>query len=183
MIFLLMLLIILLIFLCIVLVTMTLSVYGWLITSAPFVPVKNHALKYIIDALELQDTSVLCDLGSGEGKVLLAALESNPHVHVRGYEIGPVPRMLSLFRLRKYRHRSKIYNRDLFKAELSDVTHIFLYLYPSVLQKLEPIFDSQLHQGVRVVTCDFTFPNKKPISVIDMPHQGKLAKKLYVYIW
>lgn len=164
-------------------VFMILSMYGSVITSVPIVPVRDNALKYIIQNLKLTDTSCLYDLGSGDGKVLLAALKSTSHAQVRGYEIAPIPRLLSLFCLREYHHRTKIYNEDFFKADVSDATHVFLYLYPAVLQKLEPLFDVQLQKGTRVVTCDFTFPNKTPVSVFDIPDAKTLAKKLYVYIW
>ncbi len=136
----------------------------------------------IIKHLQLQDDSVFCDLGSGDGRVIEAVLQSNNHVTAIGYEINPYARFASWIRLRRFNDRAKVFNTDLYKANLKDVSHIFMYLIPSALEKLEPLFNKQL-TNTRVVSVNFKFPHKQSIDEINVSNPHQTIKKLYVYEW
>jgi hypothetical protein len=43
-----------------------------ILTRAPFIPIPAEILPSIVQALDLRDDSLVCDLGCGEGRVLLA---------------------------------------------------------------------------------------------------------------
>ena len=167
----------------IILLSTVMFIYGNIISSVPLVPVRRNALNKILEALALSDGDKLYDLGSGDGRVLAYALEAEPKITAIGLEIGPWPRMLSKIKLRKYGSRVKIVNKDFFKANISDATHIYVYLYPKVLEKLKMVFDKNLLPGTRVVSCDFPFINKQPEKIIPVPNSKTISKTLYVYIW
>ena len=60
-------------------------------THTPFVPVPSQIEEEIINALELKNNSVLYDLGCGDGRILLKAVQKHPNIQAIGIEIGFVP--------------------------------------------------------------------------------------------
>ena len=65
---------------------------------------------------------------------------------------------------------------------MGDADRIFLYLLPSVMEKLEKKFDAELKPGTRVVSNSFRFPSRKPIEEIPIDWY-KEGRKLVVYEW
>ncbi len=154
-----------------------------LFSLIPFVPVRKEVLNKIVSALELKEDSTLYDLGCGDGRVLLEALKSNPNISCIGVEISPFPFMLA--KIKKLLNSSKniyILYGNFYKTNISEASHIFLYLFPEAMDKLLPKFEKELKVGSRVVSCDFEFSKRKPDKILEtgLPNWQK-NKKLYVY--
>ncbi len=176
-------LVVLVLILIFIIVVAIMLIYSRARSCVPLIPVRKNALATILEALDMKPGDTLYDLGSGDGRVLKAALEHEPQIQTIGLEIGPWPRLVSKINLRKYGSRAQIRNQDFFKADLSEATHIYMYLYPSIIDKLEPMFDRNLSPGTRVVSCDFKFKNKVPDKIILVPKSKTLAKTIYLYTW
>jgi cyclopropane fatty-acyl-phospholipid synthase-like methyltransferase len=152
----------------------------------PYVPVPSKTLNEIQKALGVTDSSVLYDLGCGDGKVLFHVARSVPRAKYVGIENNIFPIILANIKAWWHKwHRGtdvKIVSKDFFKEDFSDATHIFTYLYPVVMDDLLPKFDTMLKPGTRLVSASFKFTQKQPIQEIDLG-RGKysLARKLYVY--
>lgn len=151
--------------------------------SAPYISVSNSDLDQILENLQLSAGSHLVDLGSGDGRVLKYALVKHPDICVTGYEIGLLPRMKSKLSLRQFRNRTIHKNQSFFNANISDATHIYTYLLPEVMKKLEAQLNAQLKPGTRLVSCDFELAEKVPDKIIDISGPGKITKRLIVYTW
>lgn len=174
--------IILFIVLCLLLLWMWSSVKA----KVPFITVPNKTLKDIEKALNINENSVVYDLGSGDGRVLFYLYKNNPKVKYIGIENSQFPFLLASVRnwwhKKKYKSDITMFRKDFFNVDISDATHIFTYLYPNVMDDLIPKFDKELKKGTRLVSASFHFTNKKEIEEIDLK-RGKyqLAKKIYVY--
>ena len=150
-------------------------------THAPFVPVPKETIRQISENFNLDNTSVLYDLGCGDGRILIEASKLNPKTKMIGVEKALLPYFISKFNTRKFSN-IKIIRGDIFKTDLSEPSHIFLYLYPQVLEKLLPIFEKQCRKDTKVFSCDFQFKNKNPLKVIDLVNStSPRGKKLFVY--
>jgi ubiquinone/menaquinone biosynthesis C-methylase UbiE len=140
---------------------------GVLIGGAPFVPTRK---KWLGDAMKLAAVGkgdVVVDLGSGDGAVLKAALDSGAKRAV-GYEINPLLVMWSRWRLRRFGKRAKIKNSDFFKTKLpADTTVIYLFQVEKVLRKIPAMIERQRFnikaKTVRLVCFGFTIPNQTVI--------------------
>jgi hypothetical protein len=138
---------------------------GVLIGGAPFVPTRK---KWLGDAMKLAAVGkgdVVVDLGSGDGAVLKAALDSGAKRAV-GYEINPLLVMWSRWRLRRFGKRAKIKNSDFFKTKLpADTTVIYLFQVEKVLRKIPALIERQraeLTAGkLRVVCFGAEIPGRK----------------------
>jgi len=154
-----------------------------LFSLIPFVPVRKKILNEIISALELNEQSILYDLGCGDGRILFAAAKANPHISCIGIEISPFPFLLA--NLKKFFNISKnvrILYGNFFKLNISSASHVFLYLFPEALDDLLPKFEKELKAGSRVVSCDFEFSKRRPDKILEVKStKWQKNKKLYIY--
>ncbi len=149
-------------------------------TDAPYVPVKNRVIKKIIESLKLKNNSVLYDLGCGDGRVLLEAIKNND-IRAIGVEKNFIVYILTKFFTRKT--NIEIICSDIENISLRDATHIYLYLFPKIMDKLIAKISYECRPGTRIVSCSFKFSGLNPDEIIDLPkHKDKMCKTLYVYI-
>lgn len=164
------------------LVIYILFLFGSLITNAPLVLIRTKAVGHVIETLNLKSDSVFYDLGCGNGKILIASLSKNPS-KIKGIEYSPIAFLWAKLRTRTH-PKIQIIRENVLTSDVHDATHIFVYLFPGAMSMLEKRFDSQLQEGTRVVSCDFTFPHKQIVEEIDISvPESKLARKLFVYEW
>jgi hypothetical protein len=150
-------------------------------TDAPFVPVPGSVEEIIVENLGLTHDSVLYDLGCGDARMLLRAVEAHPHIRAVGVEISFFPYLLAKFRTRKF-SQITIRRENIFTTRMSDATHIFIYLYPHVFQKLMLRIRTECHLGTTLVSCDFTLVDQQPTRTIIPEHtSGKRGQKILVY--
>lgn len=145
------------------------EIISWLhtyfFTKAPYIPNKK---KYVRQALELADAGekdILFDLGSGDGRVLAIALREFKANKAVGYEADFLQTLKTRLRLsmrRSSRNKWKVYTGDLFKADLSDCSVIYLYLYPQLLVRVVEEILPRLNKGTRVVVCRYPFEKIAP---------------------
>lgn len=152
--------------------------------DAPFIPIPKAVLRRIQQTLELNSESILYDLGSGDGRILITCGDG-PHKKLIGIEKGPIPYFISKFRLLFHAEKNiTILRKNFFDVHLDQATHVVTYLLPKVLEKLESKFDQELKPGTRLVTCDFKLKKKIPYEIIQLDRpKHALGKTLYVYIY
>ncbi len=170
----------------IIVVGITVMLILWLwslsVTKAPFVPIPNEVLPKIIEALKLTPSSVFVDLGCGDGRVLMAATKQFPNIRCIGIDKALFAIMSARFVARRMYPNISFIRSNFFKTSFRDATHVFTYLFPRLMNDLLPHLEKELRPGTRLVSCDFTFNNKKPVEVIELDRpQHALGKTLYVY--
>jgi SAM-dependent methyltransferase len=161
-------------------VAFILEIAGWMWTGVPFVPTKAHAIEALPKSLSLTDSSVVFDLGCGDGRVL-HALAQKSGAECIGYEKAPVPYLAAIVHSLLFPKKNvRIVYGDMYRAPLERATHVYLYLFPPLMQRLLPILKEKLRPGAVVVSCDFRFKTLEPSSIIPSG-DGKNARTLYVY--
>lgn len=151
-------------------------------TNAPFVPIPNGIEDEIINSLDLKEDSNIYDLGCGDARVLIKAVQRQPHIKAVGVEKAFLPYFLAKFFTRKYKN-IEIKREDFFKTDIHEASHIFLYLYPKVINKLINNITKQCKTGTVIVSCDFELANITPAKMIDLKNNNsQRGKKLLVYI-
>ncbi len=149
---------------------------------APFISTRSNILADIVSLLQLQDGSVVYDLGCGDGRVLREAVQRNPGKNIRGVGIESSVWPYILARWKSRGLSIIIRPENLYTANFQDATHLYLYLFPHVLKDIEPLILAQCKAGTRIVSCDFQFPSLKPERVVEIPHgKYQLGRKLFVY--
>lgn len=154
--------------------------------KVPFVTASSAVLKDITKAMEVTDSSIVYDLGCGDGRVLFNLSRFNKNAKYIGIENNPFPLFLAKIGASLNRKKTgntvEIISGNFFKQDLSNATHIFTYLYPNIMDELLPKFENELKSGTRLVSLSFKFANKRPIAEIDLKRSKyKLGRKIYIY--
>ena len=157
-----------------------LELIGWTWTGVPYVPIPKTALKKLAETLVLSDASIVYDLGSGDGRVLIE-LAKHSNARFIGIEKAPLPFLASKIREQFARQKNvKIVYGDIDKTPLVDATHVYAYLLSDIMDRLLPKFEKELRPGTRLVSCDFRFTHRTPDASIPAS-EGTRAHVLHVY--
>jgi ubiquinone/menaquinone biosynthesis C-methylase UbiE len=129
------------------------------------------------------------DLGSGDGRLVIAAVAKYQARGGFGVDISPMMITLSNENAAKagVADRVRFFERDLFATDVSEASVVTVYLLPSIMGKVEKKLLAELKPGTRVVVHDFPFPSWTPDKVIAVDSLDKIATtgfaftQLYVY--
>lgn len=149
-----------------------------LFTLPPFVPAPKSSLAAVVRALDLRPGLRVIDLGCGDGRVLETALAAVPGIAAAGVDRNHFPLWLARLRLGR---RAELRREDFFTTPLAGVDRVYLYCWPTVLEKLLPKFERELKPGARVVSADFALKNRPASRTIAVPGPQKRVRTLYVY--
>jgi ribosomal protein L11 methylase PrmA len=129
--------------------------------DAIFVPTPQDVVDQMLELAKSNKKDVVYDLGSGDGRVVIAAAKKYGCKAV-GYEIDPELVALSRQAVQKagVQDLVRIEHEDFFKQDLSGADVITVYLPPQLLQRLLPQLQ-KLKPGVRIVSHYFEIPGMK----------------------
>jgi SAM-dependent methyltransferase len=120
-----------------------------------WVPTPEILVEAMLDLAEVTPADVVVDLGSGDGRNVIAAARRG--ARARGVEYNP--EMVELSRRRAAEAgvagRAEFVEGDMFAADFSDADVLALFLLPSNLLRLRPKFLA-LAPGTRIVSNTFT---------------------------
>jgi trans-aconitate methyltransferase len=138
--------------------------------------VRREIIRALKDEVGNREDLLLYELGSGWGGLAVLIARAFPKVTVHGFEISPVPFVLSKLRQRK---NLRFYNRDVFTLDLSGVDVIAVYLTPWHLERLVPKMKAEMKAGSLIVASGFALPDMEPEKTVFV--KGALEKAIYVY--
>jgi ribosomal protein L11 methylase PrmA len=112
---------------------------------------------------------VLYDLGSGDGRIAIAAAKKYG-IRAVGIDIDPdrIKEANANAQKNGVEHLVKFRNEDLFRANFREATVVTLYLLPDLNVKLRPKLWRELKPGTRIVSHQFDMGDWKPEKTIDL---------------
>jgi precorrin-6B methylase 2 len=143
-----------------------------------FVPTPPAVVNAMLKVAKVGPGDVVYDLGSGDGRIPIAAVKDFGAARAVGIDINPERIKEANARLQASGagDRVRFLNADLFETNLSEATVVTLYLLPSLNLKLQPKLMKELKPGTRVVSHAFDMGPWKPEQTLDV--EGK-----NVYLW
>lgn len=122
----------------------------------------------------LQAGEQVVDLGSGDGRLLLAAAERG--AKAVGYEINLMLVWWSRLkaRWRGQHRRVRVHWRDFARADLTAADVVVLYCTDAAMQRLAVRFRRELQPGTRVVSLRYPVPGWEPDAVSGPAHLYRL---------
>jgi len=111
---------------------------------------------------------VVYDLGSGDGRIVIAAARDFGARGV-GIELDPdlVAEAEKNTRRARVAGRTRFLKQDIFDADIGEATVVTLYLSPDVNLRLKPKLLAQLKPGSRIVSHDFPIGDWQPARVVN----------------
>lgn len=133
-----------------------------------YVPTPPEVVSAMLDLAELKDGDVLYDLGSGDGRIPIAAVKRN-RVKATGIDIDPerIADARANLKANGVEGRVTIRQDDIFTTDFSDATVVTLYLLDSLNEKLRPRL-LQLKPGTRIVSHAFRMGDWQPEAERDI---------------
>ncbi len=157
----------------------------WLILGrldAPFVPTPVRYAKTVLETLQIQDGDVVYELGSGDGRFMLACARLAPGVRFVGIERNPPLHLIALSRKRFAGLPNVEFKRqDFFATDFSQATRLYAYLLDSMMLRLEPKLEQEFTG--RLASRAFSVPGKEPVDIVELTTRvgGHGQHKLFVY--
>lgn len=130
--------------------------------DVPYVPTPPKVVEAMLDLARLKAGEHLVDLGSGDGRLPIAAAKRG--ATALGVEIDPrlVKRARLLAELEAQQAGARFLRADLFTVPLRDADVVTLYLLPEINERLKPKLLVELRPGARVVSHAFDMGDWTP---------------------
>ena len=143
-----------------------------------FVPTPPEVVAAMLKVAKVGKGDVVYDLGSGDGRIPIAAVKDFGAARATGIDIDPQRIKEATANLQKagVGDRVRFLNQDLFTTNLSEATVVTLYLLPSLNLKLLPKLKAELKPGTRIVSHAFDMGDWVPEQTLDVDGRK-------VYFW
>ena len=133
----------------------------------------------MLQLASLRRGETLYDLGAGDGRIII---EASRHFGANAVGVEVDPRWVSRIkeRLTSTGTKAEVIEENIFEVNLTSADVVTIYLSPSANARLAPKLQSELKQGTRVVSLDYTLPGWTPLREITVTASG-IPRKLYLY--
>ena len=157
--------------------------------AGPIVATPTSIVDDILSLADVGPADFVVDLGSGDGRIVIAAVARFEARGGFGVDISPEMVALANDNARKagVADRVHFYQRDLFTSDVHEATVVTVYLLPEVMARVEQKLRRELAAGARVVVHDFPFPTWRPEKTISADSLDKIkvtgftASQLFLY--
>jgi SAM-dependent methyltransferase len=141
---------------------------GYMPKYIRWIPTQPEYINTFFELCPVSSSDVVYDLGSGDGRLLFAAVEKGAGRGV-GLDIDPelVKTSSETAKYLGIENKVTFIEADVMEVDLSEATVVFCYLLSTASAELKPKFEKELKAGTRVVMESFPILNWKPVKVID----------------
>jgi SAM-dependent methyltransferase len=150
---------------------------------APYIATPEDVVERMLAFAEVGKSDVVYDLGSGDGRIPIAAAKKHG---ARGVGIETDPKLVELSRAnaRAAGVESLVEFRleDALKADVSDATVVTLFLLPSSNARLRPLLLKQLKPGARIISHAFGMGPDWPADKTDQFVSAR-GDDVVLYLW
>ena len=146
---------------------------------APFVPSRPEVVKRMLEIAHVGSDDVVFDLGCGDGRILIMAVNDFGAKKAIGYEMRRDLYQQTLREIIKQELTDKItlINGDLLQADLTQATVITLYLTTSGNERLRPKMEKEIQNKTRIVSHDFSILKWSPTQKEEF-----YSHSIYLYV-
>jgi SAM-dependent methyltransferase len=150
--------------------------------DVPFLVTPPEIAEQMLRLAGVGPADIVYDLGSGDGRLVIAAVRDFRARAAIGIEIDPD----LVARSREYARRAGVADRvtflaqDFFRADVAPATVVTLYLTREVNLRLRPKLLAELRPGTRIVSFDFDMGDWEPRAMIRVDVNGRTTP---VYLW
>jgi len=144
-----------------------------------YVPTGPEVVDAMLKLAKVGPNDVVYDLGSGDGRIPIAAVQKFNAKSAVGIDIDPqrIKEANANHEKSGVGARVRFLNQDLFTTPIGEASVVTLYLLQSLNEKLIPKLQKELKPGSRVVSQSFSMgPTWPPVETIQVDGRN-------VYLW
>ena len=160
-------------------VLLALPALWWSWRHAPWHPTPRADLERALTLLKLAPEQRFCDLGAGDGRVVLAA-HALTGAHCVGIEVSPLPWLIGRLRLAlQGGPATELWWADLYRSDLSrfDALYVWGTAYGTGTAAFVAHLEQHLRPGARVVSYHHPLPGLSPVAT-----DTTGERPLYLYV-
>lgn len=153
----------------------------------PYVQTPRNIVDKMLELARLQAGDFVIDLGSGDGRMVIAAAKE---YGARGFGVDLDARLVRLANANAVKagvaDRVKFYQRDLYDTDISRANAVTLYLLPEVNLMVRAKLLDTLRPGTRVVSHDYDMGRWHPDYQTELKAPGKTVgavKTSKIFYW
>lgn len=148
---------------------------------APYVVSPQQIVDRMLELADLKPGETLYDLGSGDGRILITAVQRY-HAKAVGIEISDALAESTTDRIRRMglQDSARVIHGDFMQADLSPADVVTIYLATDSNEILRPNLERDLKAGARVVSHDYPVPGWKA-KVVDKDLPNGRGHIIYLY--
>lgn len=142
-----------------------------------YVPTPPEVVDAMLKMAQVRKGDVLYDLGSGDGRIPIAAARTYG-VRAVGIDIDPqrIAEAKANAKVAQVEDKVTFRQEDLFKTDFSEASVVTLYLLDTLNEKLRPRLLAELKPGTRIVSHAFRMGDWEPEKSEDV--NGRM-----IYFW
>lgn len=132
-----------------------------LVFGAPFAPLADNRIETMIKLLRLRKGNKVADIGSGDGRIVIAFARLGIEAH--GYEINPLLVAYSRYLIRRenLQKYAFVHLKDFWSQDFSEFNAVTIYGIAHIMARLEKKLVQEMRPGSKIVSNYFKFPNLK----------------------
>lgn len=165
----------------------------WLVEQEPatlvqWVPTPFEIVRKMLELARVSSNDIVYDLGCGDARMLIMAVEDFGARKAVGYEIrkGLYQRSKQKVQYQNLQDRITLIRGNLLDADISKASVIVLYLSPKANERLRPKLEKEAKSGTRIVSYDFpisSWSTDKKVQLGKYPSSERsYTKTIYRYV-
>lgn len=153
-------------FAIVVLILSFFYIFPWFF-GAPFEATKENKVKNILKLARIKKTDKAVDLGSGDGRLVIAMAKRGAEAH--GYEINPILVYLSRRNIKQAGLQKKafIHWKSFWNTNLKQYDVIVMFQFYTIMKKLQKKLVKEAKKSARIVSYYWKFPDWKIAKKIE----------------
>jgi len=151
--------------------------------DVPYVPTPDKVVERMLDLADVQPSDYVIDLGSGDGRIVIAAAKRGANGH--GIDLDPD----RISEARQNATKAGVNNQvmfmqqNIFDTDFSKASVITMYLLSSVNKTLRPELLDKLEPGTKIVSHSFDMGEWKPDKeVVVTTSNGSANHDIYYWV-
>ena len=129
-----------------------------------WVPTPQALVEKMLDMAKVTRRDYVIDLGSGDGRNVIAAARRGARALGVEYDPGLVALARRNAAAAGVAKRARFVRGDMYEADISKATVLALFLLPQNLEQLKPKFE-RLRPGTRIVSNGYEIPGWEPTEI------------------
>ena len=134
-----------------------------LINGAVYFPTTPRNVETIVTMAGVRPGQRAADLGSGDGRIVIALARAGAEVH--GYEVNPLLVWKSRRAIKRtgIGHKAFIHWKSFWRRDLSSFDVVVVYGIPYIMKKLGDKLHRELKPGALIISNIYEFPQWSPL--------------------
>lgn len=150
--------------------------------DVPYVPTPDEVVEKMLDLADVQSSDYVIDLGSGDGRIVIAAAKRGASAH--GIDLDPerIAEARENAQSEELDDQTMFMEENLFDTDFTKASVITMYLLPSVNEKLRPELLDKMEPGTRIVSHSFSMGDWEPDKKAEINPENS-SRTHDVYYW